>query len=247
MTCWQALLQELAQWDAPATFWWRDDDAVAPSAALDQLIDITRRHTIDLSLAVIPALCTEALARRLAAEPRVWVLQHGYDHSPYAGPGERKRELGGPRPRAQILQQLKVGRQRLQQLFGRQALDILVPPWNRIDADLLPLLPALGYERLSVLGPRETEPAGVPQLNVHIDIIDWRARRFAGTDPIIEGIIANLQARRRGQVDASEPCGLMTHHLDHDAACWAFLDQLSDTLAASGKVRWIDGPGLLHS
>ncbi len=247
MTSWQALQQELEHWAAPATFWWRDDDAIAPGPALDRLIDITQRHDIDLSLAVIPALCTEALARRLAHEPRVWVLQHGYDHSPHAGPGERKRELGGPRPRAEILQQLKAGQQRLQQLFGTQALDILVPPWNRIDADLLPLLPALGYERLSVLGPRQPEPAGVAQINVHIDIIDWRERRFAGTDQVLGPIIANLQARRLGQVDAREPCGLMTHHLDHDAACWAFLEQLTDVLTASGQVEWIKGPALLHS
>jgi hypothetical protein len=247
MTSWQALQQELALWDSPATFWWRDDDAIEPSPALDQLIDITRRHDIDLNLAVIPALCTQALALRLAAQPHVWVLQHGYDHSPYAGPGERKRELGGPRPRALILQQLKAGRQRLQHLFDKQALDILVPPWNRIDADLLPLLPALGYERLSVLGPRQTEPVGAPQINVHIDIIDWQQRRFAGTDRVLGHIVANLQARRQGQVDASEPCGLMTHHLDHDDACWAFLEQLTDTLTTSGQVRWIDGPTLLHS
>lgn len=245
MTPWQRLQQELERWPEPATFWWRDDDAVAPSAALDQLIDITQRQDIDLCLAVIPALCTSALAQRLAAEPRIWVLQHGYDHQPYAAPGERKRELGGPRPRAEILHQLQLGRARLTQQFGAQALDILVPPWNRIDTDLLPLLPALGYRRLSVLGPRETEPVGPAQINVHIDIIDWRARRFAGTEQVLNRIIANLEARRLGQVDASEPCGLMTHHLDHDQECWAFLEQLTRTLSATQLVSWTEGPRLL--
>jgi peptidoglycan/xylan/chitin deacetylase (PgdA/CDA1 family) len=245
MTPWQALQQELDRWSEPATFWWRDDDAIAPSPALDQLLAISGQHAIDLALAVIPALSEPALARRLAGETGVWVLQHGYDHRPYAAPGERKRELGGPRPRAEILQQLQAGRQRLRQQFGDRALDILVPPWNRIDADLLPHLPALGYQRLSVLGPRETEPAGPLQINVHIDIIDWRARRFAGTDQVLQRIIANLQARRLGRVDASEPCGLMTHHLDHDQDCWDFLAQLSAALCATDRVRWVEGPRLL--
>nr|WP_067296529.1 polysaccharide deacetylase family protein [Marinobacterium profundum] len=245
MTSWQALQQELDQWHEPATFWWRDDDAIAPGAALDHLLALSNRHGIDLSLAVIPALCTEALALRLSTEPRAWVLQHGYDHRPYAAPGERKRELGGPRPRDEILQQLHTGQQRLTQLFGAQALDILVPPWNRIDADLLPLLPGLGYRRLSVLGPRPAEPVGPLQINVHIDIIDWQARRFAGTEAVLKRIIANLEARRQGLVDATEPCGLMTHHLDHDPDCWAFLEQLTRTLTASSQVRWVEGPALL--
>jgi peptidoglycan/xylan/chitin deacetylase (PgdA/CDA1 family) len=244
MSPWQALQQELDHWHQPATFWWRDDDAIAPGAALDRLLAISGQHAIDLSLAVIPALCTEALAQRLSTEPRAWVLQHGYDHRAYAAPGERKRELGGPRPRDEILQQLRTGRQRLAQLFGAQALDILVPPWNRIDADLLPLLPELGYRRLSVLGPRQAEPVGLLQINVHIDIIDWQARRFAGTELVLKRIIANLEARRLGRVDASEPCGLMTHHLDHDPACWDFLEQLTQALAASPRVRWVEGSAL---
>ncbi|MCP8687858.1 polysaccharide deacetylase family protein [Marinobacterium sedimentorum] len=244
MSPWQALQQELDRWHGPATFWWRDDDAIAPGAALDRLLAITGQHDIDLSLAVIPALCTDALAQRLSTGPRAWVLQHGYDHRAYAAPGERKRELGGPRPRDEILQQLQIGRQRLAQLFGAQALDILVPPWNRIDADLLPLLPQLGYRRLSVLGPRPTDPVGPPQVNVHIDIIDWQARRFAGTELVLKRIIANLEARRRGLVDATEPCGLMTHHLDHDPDCWGFLEQLTQVLAASPQVRWVEGCAL---
>jgi hypothetical protein len=86
---------------------------------------------------------------------------------------------------------------------------------------------------------------GPAQINVHIDIIDWRARRFAGTEQVLNRIIANLEARRLGQIDASEPCGLMTHHLDHDPACWAFLEQLTRTLSATQQVSWIEGPSLL--
>ncbi len=245
MTGWQSLQQELDRWSEPATFWWRDDDATAPSPALDRLLGIAQAHATGLQLAVIPALSEPALAQRISDEHAVWVLQHGYDHRPYAAPGQRKRELGGDRPRSEILQQLQAGRQRLARQFGDRALDILVPPWNRIDADLLPLLQGLGYRRLSILGPRQPEPPGPPEINVHIDIIDWRARRFAGTDNVLAQIIHTLKARRLGEVDATEPTGLMTHHLDHDDDCWRFLEQLTSVLSDAGLVRWIAGPPLL--
>ncbi|GGO81083.1 polysaccharide deacetylase [Marinobacterium nitratireducens] len=245
MNPWQALERELDLWPAPPTMWWRDDDAIAPTAALERLLTITADASIALQLAVIPALCTTALAQRLADETDVWVLQHGWDHRGYAAPGERKRELGGPRPRNEILQQLKRGRALLAQQFADRALDILVPPWNRIDADLLPALPQLGYRRLSVLGPRPAEPTDIGRINVHIDIIDWKSRRFAGEASILQRLTGHLEARRLGTVDASEPTGVMTHHLDQDEDCWRFLAALTDRL--SGRVRWIGGPELLEA
>lgn len=247
MTSWQALQQELERWSEPATFWWRDDDATRSGPALEHLLNLASHHGLPLHLAVIPALSDASLAQRLDHANVVWVLQHGYDHSPHAHPGERKRELGGPRPRDEILQQLALGRAQLQQLFGDRVLDILVPPWNRIDDDLLPLLPPLGYRRLSVLGPRRTEPTGLPEINVHIDIIDWRQRRFAGSGVALQQLLRHLEGRRRGDVDPTEPTGLMTHHRDHDDGCWAFLDELLTVLSETGAVRWLDGPELLIS
>ncbi|MFC6668862.1 polysaccharide deacetylase family protein [Marinobacterium aestuariivivens] len=239
MKHWRRLERELDCWETPPTLWWRDDDATAPSAALEQLLQLSDRHAIPLHLAVIPAHSEIALAKRLSRSHLTWVLQHGWDHQGYAGPGERKRELGGPRPRPEILQQLRQGRERLQQQFGPRALDILVPPWNRIDDDLLTLLPALGYRRLSILGPRPMEPEGPRQINVHIDIIDWKARRFAGQEAVIHQLVRHLEARRLGSVDATEPTGLMTHHLDHDDACWDFLADLTGALG--DRVRWVGG------
>jgi hypothetical protein len=38
---------------------------------------------------------------------------------------------------------------------------------------------------------------------------------------------------------AREPIGLLTHHLVHDEAVWAFLGRLFRTLARSGAVRFV--------
>ncbi len=91
-----------------------------------------RRHDLPLALAVIPKGATTALAERLRTEPRVAVLQHGWQHKNHAAEGEKKIELGGERPTAEVLDELRRGCERLQTLFPEKFLPVLVPPWNRI-------------------------------------------------------------------------------------------------------------------
>ena len=53
---WSGFFDELNRWQEAgrvATLWWRDDDAVAPSRALERLVSVAGR--IPLALAVIPA------------------------------------------------------------------------------------------------------------------------------------------------------------------------------------------------
>ncbi len=63
---WEPLRRELDRWQAAgrvARFWLRDDDAVEPTQPLDMLLDLTGEHEIPLTLAVIPGLTGEELAR----------------------------------------------------------------------------------------------------------------------------------------------------------------------------------------
>ena len=107
-----------------------------------------------LSLAVVPAHATPALADRLGAEPGVDLLQHGYAHVNHAAPGEKKVELGPHRPAMIVLGELGTGWLALERLFGGRALSVMVPPWNRIAPGLVPTLPEIGFSGLSTFGPR---------------------------------------------------------------------------------------------
>jgi hypothetical protein len=40
-------------------------------------------------------------------------------------------------------------------------------------------------------------------------------------------------------MEAGEPLGLLTHHLDHDAGLWAFLGDFFRATAAHPAARWI--------
>ena len=68
---WPGLSAELDAWAAAgrtATFWWRDDDATAPTPELGRLLRLAGAHGAPLALAVIPAEAGPALAEALAAE-----------------------------------------------------------------------------------------------------------------------------------------------------------------------------------
>lgn len=236
---------ELDQWHAAgrsATLWWRDDDAIAPSTALDRLLDLADRHGVGISLAVIPKPATVELADALAGRQDVDVLQHGWAHINHAGPDEKKMELGDHRPKELILDQLRRGFDRLVDMFGRKFQAVLVPPWNRVGRSIAPGLSALGYGGISVFDPRKRREFsdGVQIVNTHVDPVAWRGNRgFAGDEKTLAAMTQHLTDRRMHRVDANEPTGLLTHHLVHDQATWRFIDRCLGLLVGHEAVRML--------
>lgn len=241
MSSWQALAEEAARWGDEgriAELWWRDDDAVDAAPALDRLLAIVRDTATPLALAVVPAGATAALADRLAGEPEIDVLQHGYAHANHAVSPGKKIELGLQRPGMMILGELGTGWMALERLFGTQALAVMVPPWNRIAPVLVPTLPEIGYRGLSTFGPRpRVHPVrGLLQVNTHVDLIDWKdGRRFAGEERVLAAL-ATAFARARGGGDG-EPVGILSHHLAMDAEAWDFLRSLWERMTKLENVR----------
>ncbi len=223
----------------PARLWLRDDDAIAPTAALDHLLSLTESANIPVTLAVIPAQSGPALATRLDAAKGVSVAVHGWSHTNHAPPSEKKQELGLHRPAAQVLAELARGFAHLAHLHPAQFTPVLVPPWNRIAPQVVSGLPALGFKALSVFGPEAK--AELPLFNTHVDVIDWRGTRSGRPDAVLMDEIA--QAIARGDA----PIGLLTHHLVHDAQVWGFLERLFALTADHPGCRWVSLPELIAS
>ena len=240
MSGWQALADEAARWrDAGRTaeLWWRDDDAIDATPSLDRLVGLVRDTQTPLALAVVPAQATPALAARLAGEPEVDVLQHGYAHANHALGSEKKIELGVQRPAMMTLGELATGWMALERLFGSRALAVMVPPWNRIAPMLVPTLPEIGYRGLSTFGPRpRVHPVrGLLQVNTHVDLIDWKGGRvFAGEQATLAGLVAALAQARAG---GGEPVGILSHHLAMDAGAWDFLRSLWERMKTLENIR----------
>jgi peptidoglycan/xylan/chitin deacetylase (PgdA/CDA1 family) len=241
-----AIARELDLWDArlaPATLWWRDDDACRDSPALQRLLATSERHGVPLLVAAVPANVEPGVAQAIAARAHASIAQHGYAHRNHAPPGERSAELGAHRPVGAIMSELDAGRARLAQVFGERSLPVLVPPWNRIHAEVVARLAHAGFRGLSTFGPRRmcSPVAGLTQCNTHVDVIAWRAGRgFIGAKRAALRIIEHLAARRAGSVDPDEPTGILTHHLDLDENAWDFLDALLDCTRAHPACTWRD-------
>lgn len=229
----RALLDTAAAQSKRIAFWWRDDDAVTVTPQLDRLLALAGRHALPLGLAVIPQAATEALAARLAREPQVRVLQHGWGHKRHSPETEKKMELGDHRPVAEMLAELRSGYERLASLFPASFLPVLVPPWNRIGGTVNAERRSVGLAGLSMFGPQRS---GDPhQVNTHVDIIDWGARA-----PMSRGQVYALlcrEAERRLQGDP-EPVGILSHHLVHQEESWALLDGILGLLRGHPGVEW---------
>jgi hypothetical protein len=229
MSGWQAFDDEVARWqDAgrDVELWWRDDDAVEATPALKRLLDVQRAAGVPLALAVVPARATSALAERIAGVAAIDVLQHGYAHVNHALPPDKKCELGPERPAMLVLGELGTGWMALERLFAGRALPVLVPPWNRIAPALVPTLPEIGFAGLSTFAARRrAEPVKrLRQINTHVDLIDWKDRRFVGADEALGALVAALrQSRSATSGNAPEPVGLLSHHLAMDEGAWDFL------------------------
>jgi len=245
MSGWAALDRELHQWHAlgrRATLWWRDDDACADTPALQRLLSIASAHQVPVAVAAIPARSVATLADAIGPVSHATILQHGYAHANHAPAGERGAELGNHRPRSALLDELANGREALAKLFGARLLPVLVPPWNRVDAELLPALASVGIFGVSCFGART---AALPhprltQVNTHVDPIAWRRdRAFIGEASALERLIGHLRARRLAEVDVTEPTGVLTHHLVFSEAAWAFVDALFATTRQHAAAAWL--------
>lgn len=245
---WADLVEELDRWGEEgrvATLWWRDDDAIAATRRLDDLLRLAT--DIPLALAVIPALARPELAAAVAGRKQVAVLQHGWLHANRAADG-KKSEYPASRPFYRVERELAAGKARLAALFGGRALPVLVPPWNRLAAELLPLLPRLGIAGLSAMfRPDATvRPPGLAAIDVHVDLVAWKGDRgFIGEAAALGALAGHLQAARLGAGRIRPPIGILTHHLVTDAATTAFVEQLIAVTKTHPAVRWIPVAELL--
>ncbi len=238
---WPDLVDELDRWGEAgrvALLWWRDDDAVAATPQLDDLLRLAGE--VPIAIAAIPAHARPELADVLPSTGRVAVLQHGWQHANRAEDG-KKSEYPEGRPAAVVGAEIGAGQARLKGLFGPRALPVFVPPWNRIACEIVPQLVEHGIAGLSAIAsPRTaTLPAGLVAIDVHVDVVAWRGHRgFIGTAAALGRLIGHLRVARSLAAASARPIGILTHHLIMDRATVVFLDRLIAVTHAHRAVRW---------
>lgn len=228
---------------SPVVLWWRDDDAGRDHPRLATLLELSGARGVPIGLAVVPDWLTRAGAERIRSTALATVLQHGVAHADHAVPPEKKIELGGSTDRPGLGAALRQRRERLADTFGDGFVPALVPPWNRITPELVPMLPSLGFVGLSVYGPRRAAVPvpGLRLVNTHVDLIAWRdnARPLAPTE-VMNRLAQIIEA------GTGEPIGILSHHLAMDADAFATLDQLLAGVLDHPHVRWAQARALFE-
>ncbi|MGH1466979.1 MAG: polysaccharide deacetylase family protein [Cognatishimia sp.] len=228
---WSPLQVELQRWRQKGLIlpvWWRDDDATEPSAALDKLIALSAEVEMPVHLAVIPRNATHDLASIIVDTPLLHPVVHGWSHRNFQPSDAPKSEFGDARELEQRCEEAGEGLRRLTMLCPDQVRQMFVPPWNRVDLDLVQKLPELGYQSLSTSHPKAEAMGvlGLQQINTHIDPLYWRpSKNLSDPQAIIEKMVRLLKKRRQGKSDTAEPFGLLTHHLAHFPEVWDFCRQ----------------------
>ncbi len=228
---WSPLRTELQYWRKSGLelpIWWRDDDAIEPSQNLDKLNTLSDEVGVPVHLAIIPRNLKSELAPYLKVETSFVPVVHGWSHTDHQKGDGPKNEFGSDRSLTDRREEAEQGLKVLQARFGDRAAPMFVPPWNRSSEDFVAELPSLGYRAYSTCNPRLTANpvAGLTQINTHIDPLYWRpAKRLSDPSRLADKTWRLLRRRRRGKSDATEPFGLLTHHLAHFPEVWEFCRQ----------------------
>lgn len=245
MADWSDLSLELDRWSDQgerATFWWRDDDATAPGPRLERLVALSRSAAVPLGLAVIPGQAQEDLGPALANVPGLKMLVHGLHHDNNAPEGQKKAEFGNHRPVDDMLGEAAIGLASLMARFPDLTRPVFVPPWNRVDEQLVARLPEAQLTGLSRYGPRAhgRTADGVVENNCHLDLINWRGgRHFVGRGQALDMLIEHLCARRGEKADRDEVTGILSHHGVMDDDSWDFLGELFSRTTESDGAHWL--------
>lgn len=232
----QELDIELQKWRAAGEqpqLWWRDDDAVSVTPQLKHLTWLANSADIEILLAVIPAYANEELATYIEQCSNLKPCMHGWSHTNHAPESEKKCELGAHRNLDEVLADIARGYERLDELFGKAVLPVLVPPWNRMRDDLAPRLSEVGIKAFSTFTHQRSVPE--MQVNTHVDVMDWKAP--GGTigkslDAVQVELASALSVSR---ANGFYPIGLLTHHLVHDETAWATIT----AVVARPDLNWV--------
>src|SRR5579871_2314464 len=256
---WDEARRELDVWSEQgltARFWMRDDDATETSAPLGELHALTNRFEITIGLALIPGAMHHSLPDYLNGDaPNFRPMCHGWKHINH-GSRIAPAEFGRGRPLTQLLEDAAAAREVFVRHF-REAQPIFVPPFNRISGSLTRRLPSLGFAAVSAIPSRlsrrildvRARIGGIPKfklfplfatprIDVHIDLIDWRAHTAVDNRVIARALAQQLRGRRVAEPGA--PIGLLTHHLVHDGPIWRLCDEILEVLRSHAAVEFLD-------
>ena len=232
-----SLFYRLGDWPAHAMIehFIRVDDVDSEESNLERLVSMALKLRVPISLGIIPATLTNGVATFLNSVKRrhpelIELHQHGWAHVNHERDG-RKGEFGPARPYDRQREDLRQGRDTLEQLFGDGFFPAFSPPWNVYTADTIRAMTELGFRVLSAGWHDFGVNAGkIHRYSSTVDLMDWDAAGRLRTLPRLFMPLAGLLAKARG------PVGLLLHHRTMAPADFGILESMLHRLTQTDKV-----------
>ena len=156
--------------------WVRSDDISSFDDRFCRVMDLYKKYYIYTVFCAVPTVIDKKCFDYIKGYPNFDISQHGYSHKNFKSTLglEYDIELSDRRNIDTVLSQVLEGKKKLEDL-SEQKIDILTPPFNRIDPYTEKRLSEY-YSTLSTFGDHKSSFSR--DLNPCIDIIDWNKRVF---------------------------------------------------------------------
>ena len=215
-------------------FWFRDDDVTKFDDSLEDLLNYFKNKNIDILLAAIPTEVDEITAVKLKKHSNILLGQHGYSHTNYSN--TEMAEFTLERDVEEVKHQIKIGREKLQKLFGKMYLDIFIPPWFEIDKNTLKTISELNYKAISNYWDNQVNKYNIIEANSQVDFVNWdKAYTFGGADYVLDQIINELNKDKDEYY-----IGLLLHHERVGNQTYIFLEELIDVISKYAKFTTVN-------
>jgi len=219
----------------------RADDIGIPSKSFSHLIQCFTTHAAPLCLAAVPVWTTkdrlQQLRREVTARSTQWFWhQHGYAHYNHETKG-KKQEFGDSRTADSINSNLKKGKNRLEELLGKDFHPVFTPPWNRCNETTLKSLAANGFIAVSRSLGVLPYATFLPDFQVNVDL---HTRKETDPQSGLHNFLAELEDGL-----ASGRCGIMLHHQRMNRRSFHFLDTLLEEISKNSPIGTVHFGDLL--
>ena len=146
-------------------FWIRNDDVGLLSKNFERINSLYLKYKMPVIYAVIPTKLSSGVIELIKTNPYSFVVQHGLKH--------QNNSFGAPCELCDknLVNDLLVEKEKLKKIFGKQFLDVIVPPFNSITNDFADAIKPY-YNAVSTF--LENKTSFITSFNPNVEMINWK-------------------------------------------------------------------------
>lgn len=212
-------------------FWFRDDDVGLANEKLKEMLYYFNKRNINVLLAAIPSKVNIFTKEALSKFNNYLVGQHGYSHINHSN--IELAEFTINRDTSVVKNEIELGNNILEELFGEKYIKVFIPPWFEIDDNTHKIINELKYTALSNYWSNNKNKFGMNEINCQVDLINWENTwTFGGEEFVLNQLIKEISNCNDEYVNI----GILLHHERMGKIAYQFLDYFLDFIEEKANI-----------